>query len=135
MHRSLFSALCLTLVLVAGVGAACSSSESPQEAVCNDAGDLKDSVNQLIDSIKKGNFGDAQDQITEVKSDFAALESSAKDLASSQKSSVQDDLDAVQGTLGNLTSASSLDEIESTLSKAGPQLKDMTDSVADTLSC
>jgi hypothetical protein len=70
-----------------------------------------------------------------VKSDFAALQSSAKDLASSKKASVQDDLDAVKGTLDDLTSASSLSEIQSTLTKAKSQLTNMAHSIGKTLGC
>ena len=136
MHRRSFASVALAVLVVACSVSACSSdSESPQEAVCNDASAFKDSVNQLTDDVKSGNLGDAKDQVSKVKSDFNALQSSTKDLASSKKASVQADLDAVKGTLGDLTSATSLDDISATLSKAESQLTDTANSITKTLSC
>jgi archaellum component FlaC len=136
MRRRSFAVLALAVAFVAGsVGACSSDSESPKEAACSDADTLKDSVNQLIEDVKSGNFGDAKDQLSTVKSDFEALESSAKDLASSKRASVQADLDEVKGTLGELTSAASLDDVEATLGKAESELKDTADSIRTTLSC
>ena len=141
VRRSSFTVSAIAVVLVIA-GAACSSdssdsssSKSSQDAVCSDASDLKSSVQKLGDDIKSGNFGDAKDQLSKVESDFKALETSAKDLSSSKKSSVQDDLDGVKGTLGDLSSASSLSDIESTFNKAQSELKDTTDSITKTLSC
>jgi archaellum component FlaC len=138
MRRSVIALFMLTAVAVLGAGCSSddsSSSGSAQDAVCSDAGDFKDSVNTLVDDVKSGNFGDAKDQMSKVKSSFEDLESSAKDLASSKKSSVQDDLDSVKGTLGDLTSASSLSDIEDTLGEAESELEDAADSITKTLSC
>ncbi len=137
MRRSSFAVLALSLLLVAVSVTACSSdSKSSQEAaVCSDASSLKASVNQLGTDVKAGNFGIAKDQVSKVKSDFNALESSAKKLAGSEKASVQADLQGVKGTLSDLTSATSLADIQSTLGKAESQLKGAADSIRKTLSC
>ena len=132
------------LVLFAGVGSACGSSggssssdstESAQKTVCSNADDLKTSVNKLVDDVKSGNFGDAQDQVSTVKSDFQALEKSAQDLASSKKSAVKDDLDQVKGTLTDLSSANSTEEIQSTLNTAKKELDSTVDAVKKTVNC
>ncbi len=137
MRRSSFAVLPLSLLLVAVSVTACSSDSksSQQAAVCSDASALKDSVNQLGTDVKSGNFGNAKDQVSKVQSDFTALESSAKKLASSEKASVQADLQGVKGTLSDLTSATSLADIQSTLGKAESQLKGAADSISKTLSC
>ncbi len=140
MRRSSFAVVPFSLLLVAALAGACSSSSSDskssqQSAVCSDASSLKDSVNQLGTDVKSGNFGNAKDQVSKVQSDSDALESSAKKLASSQKASVQDDVATVKGTLSDLTSATSLADIQSTLSKAESQIKGAADSISKTLSC
>ena len=60
---------------------------------------------------------------------------SAKKLASSKGSDVQGELDSVKGTLGDLTSASNLDDIESTLQKAESELNGVVSAISDTISC
>src|SRR4029079_3629479 len=113
-----------------GSSGSSSSSKSPQDAVCSDASTLKESVNKLVSDVKSGNFGNAKDQVTKVQSDFQALVSSTKDLASSKKSSVQSDVDSVKSTLSGLKSADSLDAIQSTLKTAKSQIDDSLDSMS-----
>ena len=126
---------------MAVTGAACgssgssSASKSPQDAVCSDASTLKASVEQLVSDVKKGNFGNAKDQVTKVQADFKALTTSTKSLATSKKSSVQSDLDTVKATLSGVTSAGSLADIQSTLKTAQSQITDSVDSLTNTLSC
>jgi archaellum component FlaC len=136
MRRISFAVVPLSLLLlVVSVGACSSDSESAESAVCSDASTFKDSVSKLGTDVKSGNFGDAKDQISTVKSDFDSLESSAKTLTSSKKASVQDDLDTVKSTLSDLTSATSLEDVQATLGTAGSELKSAANSITDTLSC
>lgn len=128
------------VVAIAVSLAACSSGSTPssqslQDAVCADARDLKASIDQLVDDVKNGNFGDAKEQVSKVKSDFEALQSSGKDLASSKRAAIRKDLDSVKRTLNGLTSASDLDGVRSTLDQAQSQLRDVVSSIADTLDC
>jgi type VI protein secretion system component VasK len=136
MRRISFAVVPLSLLLLAvSVGACSSDSQSAESAVCSDASTFKDSVSKLGTDVTSGNFGDAKDQISTVKSDLDSLESSAKKLASSKKASVQDDLNGVKGTLSDLTSATSLEDIQSTLRKAETQLNNTANSISKTLSC
>jgi len=112
-----------------------SSTDKAQSQVCDDAGSFKDSVNKLVDDVKSGNFGDASDQLSTVESSFQALEKSVKNLSSDKKSDVQGDVDSAKKTLGDLSDANSLDDLQDTLDKAESQLKDAADSITDTISC
>jgi len=139
MQSRSFIAVAGTVLLVTTLGAACSSdggsAPSAEEKVCTDADNLKRAVSQLVDDLKAGNFGNASDQVSNVQSAFKALESSAKDLASDKKTSVQQDVSEFKATLGDLTSASSLADIQSTLDQAGSQLKKTANALTKTLSC
>jgi hypothetical protein len=89
----------------------------------------------LVDDVKSGNFGEAKNQRAKVKSSFDALESSTKDLASSEKASVQSDLNGIKVTLSNLSSATSIDDMKATLGRAESQLNNAVTSIKSTLSC
>ncbi len=135
MRRYSFVPL-LVVGLLAVTAAGCGSdSTSPQQQACDDSATLKDSVQKLVDDVKQGNLGDAKDQVSTVKTDFEAFTASVKDLAETEKSAVQDDVDTIKSTLGDLTSASSLSDVEGTLTKARSQLQSAVDDVTKTLSC
>lgn len=139
MRRRRIAGAAALCALVA-VAAACngddeSSTSKAQAAMCDDANSLSSAVSDLVDDVKNGNFGDAQDQLSTVQSSFGSLERSAKELASTKRSTVQDQLDGVKGTLSDLTSASSLADIGQTLDKAASQLGDVASTISDTLTC
>jgi hypothetical protein len=139
MRRRRIAGAAALCALVA-VAAACngddeSSTSKAQAAMCDDANSLSSAVSDLVDDVKNGNFGDAQDQLSTVQSSFGSLERSAKELASTKRSTVQDQLDGVKGTLSDLTSASSLADIGQTLDKAASQLEDVASTISDILSC
>lgn len=128
------------VAVMAVVGAACgssggSSASSQQDAVCKDASTLQSSIDKLVTDVKNGNFGNAKDQVTTVQFDFGSLRSSMKSLASSKKQTVQNDIDSVKKTLDGLQSATSLSDIQGTLSKAKSQITDSLDSLSKTLKC
>jgi len=132
----------VAVALLGVVGAGCgssggssSSASSKQDAVCKDASTLQSSLDTLVNDVKNGNFGNAKDQVKTVQSDFESLRSSAKSLASAKKQTVQSDIDSVKKTLDGLQSASSLSDIQSTLTTAKTQIKDSVDSLTKTLKC
>ena len=128
----------LLAVLGAGCGSSSgseSSTSSKQDAVCKDASTLRSSIDTLVNDAKNGNFGNAKDQVKTVQSDFESLRSSAKSLAAAKKQTVQSDIDSVKETLDGLQSASSLSDIQSTLSTAKSQIGDSLDSLTKTLKC
>ena len=130
----------VAVALLTVFGAACgssggSSSKSQQDAVCKDASTLRSSIDTLVSDVKAGNFGNAKDQVKTVQSDFESLQKSAKSLATSKKKTVQSDIDSVKSTLDGLKSASSISDIQSTLTTAKTQIKNSVDSLTKTLKC
>ena len=129
------------VVALSGIAAGCggddgqTAEEQAQQAVCNDADALQKEVETLIDDVTNANFGDAEDQLATVESAFNSLVDSAKKLSGEKQQTVQDQLDAVQGTLSGLTSLENLADIGDTLDKAGAQLESVVTTVTDALTC
>src|SRR5262245_24145346 len=140
MLRRTLAAVMTVLVLATGV-AACSGDDEPsatekaRQQTCSDIDTFKSSVDSLVQDIKKGNFGDAKDDLSKVQSSFQSLTKSAKNLASSKKSDVQTQLDDVKTTLDGIKTASSLTDIQDVIDQAGSQLSDQGSTITDTLSC
>lgn len=127
--------LAVSIAACSGGGDDDSPTEQARQQVCSDISGFKSSVNTLVEDVKKGNFGDAKDQLSKVQSELEDLTSSAKKLAKSTKSDVENQLDKVQTTLSGLTSASSLTDVQDTINEAGDQLSNAVNSITGVLSC
>jgi hypothetical protein len=118
-----------------GGGDDASATEEAQQTVCDDASSLEQAVETLVDDVTSLDFGSAKDQLTEVAAAAAKLAGAVQALGADKKSEIKGQVDALESTIGDLTSASSIDEIGSTLDAAQSQLQGVLDTVTSTLSC
>jgi hypothetical protein len=129
------------LTVVALVAAGCGggddedSTAKTQQAVCDDASSLEQSVNKLVDDITNLDFGSAKDQLTSIGAAANQLGDSVQELGSDKKSDLEGQVDDLESTIKGLTSAGSIDAIGETLDTAESQLQGILDTVTDTLSC
>jgi hypothetical protein len=138
VRRTLWVLLTVLALVAAGCGGGDDEEDSTtkaQQAVCDDAAGLEQSVDSLVDDLTNLDFGSASDQLSSIGAAAKRLGESVQQLGSDKKSDLEGQVDELESTIDGLTSASSIDEIGETLDTAESQLQGLLDTVTDTLSC
>jgi hypothetical protein len=137
VRRTLWVPLTVVALVVAGCGGGDDedSTATTQQAVCDDASSLEQSVDSLVDDITNLDFGSAKDQLTSIVAAATQLGESVQQLANDKKSDLEGQVDELETTIDDLTSAGSIDAIGQALDTAESQLQGILDTVTDTLSC
>ena len=122
-------------LLAAGCGGGDDSSTTAQEAVCTNAASLERAIDELIDDINNLDLGSAEDQLSNVADAATALAGSVETLGGQARGAIEREIDELQASLDDLTSASSIDDIRDTIDRAESQVQGVFDAVADALTC
>ena len=95
----------------------------------------RSSVNELTGDVSAGSLDAAKDQVSNVEESARSLADSVEELGDAKRQSIQDDLGAVESTLGELSSADTVDDLKATLDTVESQLGDAVSTLGDTISC
>lgn len=130
----------ILILVVALVASGCSngdddSTAAAQQAVCDDASSLEQAVDAFVDDLTDLDLGSAKDKVPSIVDAATTLGESVRDLGGDKKADLKGQVDDLESTLGDLTSASSIDAIGETLATAKSQVESILDTVTDTLSC
>jgi predicted nucleic acid-binding Zn-ribbon protein len=136
MHRRHRVVTVLVVALVTfGVVACGDDDNSAKDQTCKARSDLSSAMNKVVDDVKDGNFGEARDDLSSVQSAASNLQTSAQNLAQDQRSEIQPDIDELQATMQSLSSATSLQDLQSTIDSAKGSIDQITSDVKNTLDC
>jgi len=130
------TALC---VVTAGMAvlmlAACGDDESASDEVCDARSSLRDSVESVTSDIGEGNFGEAQDELSDVREDYDELVSALGDLSEEQRSALQPEVDSLRSAVEALPQADSLEDLGSGIDAVLADVQGIYDSITQSLDC
>ena len=121
----------------AGLLGACggSSQTAAADKVCSARTDLQKSFDTVKTDVKNLNLGKAKDELSTVKKDFENLVQAAKDLKGEEAKKLQPQIDSLKSNIENLTNASSLTELKSSLTTISSQIQSLYTDITNTLKC
>ena len=123
-------------VAVVGTAAGCGDDEpSAEDQVCDARSELRDALDQVATDVTSANFGDASDDITQVREAFDGLAAAVDDLAQEERDALSPQVDALQSDITALTDAQSLDEVQTGLDTVVTEAETIYDDIANTLNC
>ena len=126
----------VAVVAVTGMAAGCGDDEpSAEEQVCDARTELRDSLDQVATDVTSANFGDASDDLTQVREAFDGLTAAVDDLAQEERDELSPQVDALKSDITALTDAQSLDEVQTGLATVVSQAGTIYDDIASTLDC
>lgn len=135
-QSKLASGVVVALALVAvGTGCSSSGSKSASDQVCSARSDLSNAVNKVADDVRSANFGAARSGLDEVRSASKTLVDSFDKLTSEERQRLQPQIDKIKSDVQSLTSASSADQISSTLHTVGSDVQSLLTTIKDDLHC
>ncbi len=105
------------------------------QKVCDERANLSADYDTFVDDLSSGNLGDARDQLAVVKDDLADLAAAVQDLAAERRDAVQPQLDSLQQTITSLTSAGSLEELQTGFETAKQQFADLVAALGSEAGC
>jgi uncharacterized protein (DUF3084 family) len=126
------------LALSAGLLGACGGTSASQKAVdqvCSAGTDLHNSIDTVKTDVKNLNFGKAKDELANVQKAFNNVVQSAKKLKAEQAKALEPKIDSLKTSVHNLTSVSSLSELQSGLSTVSTQIQSLYTEITSTLKC
>jgi hypothetical protein len=115
--------------------AACGDDESASVKVCDARSSLRDSVESVTSDIGEGNFGEAQDELSDVREDYDELVSSLGDLGEEQRSALQPEVDSLRSAVEALPQAESLEDLGSGIETVLADVQGLYDSITQSLDC
>jgi len=125
----------VAVVAVVGMAAGCNDDPSAEEQVCDARSELRDALDQVATDIQAANFGDASDDLSQVRETYDELASEVDDLAQEQRDALAPQVDALETEITSLSDAQSLDELQAGLETVVSQAETVFDEITDTLSC
>ena len=139
---SLLAALALAAATLAGCGdddgsgnSSGSADSAATEAVCTARTDLTDALNTVVDDAKAGNFGDARQHGTDVRTSADQLKTAVGDLGQDERDKLQPQVDQLTADLQKVTDATSLAELQATLVTVRTELGELVDTLKSDLGC
>ena len=133
MHRAtaLASLAVLAGALLLG---ACGDDESASGQVCEDRSDVREGVNDVSD-LAAGNFGEAQDELSDVREDLDELQGSVEDLSADERDRLQPDMDELQSQIESLGDAQSADDLSAGVEDVVSSVESILGQIGDALTC
>jgi hypothetical protein len=103
--------------------------------VCDARADLRTEVDEVKSDITSANFGDARDNVPEVRRAFDELKAETANLADEEKDKLQPQVDKVEADLNTLTSADSLGELSTALDTTRQDVDELLEALTEDLDC
>jgi hypothetical protein len=125
----------VAVVALVGTAAGCSDDPSAEEKVCDARTELRDALDQVATDVKAANFGDASDDISQVREAYDGLASAVDDLAQEQRDALAPQVDALKSDITALTDVQNLDDLSTGLDTVVSQAGTIYDDITDTLNC
>ena len=134
MHRT--TALASSALLAGAVLlGACGDDESAGDRVCEDRSDVRDGLSELVDDVAAGNFGEAQDELSDVEEDLRELQDSFSDLSAEEREQLQPEIDELESQVRALGDAESMDDLSAGADDVVSTLDSILGQIGDSLSC
>jgi hypothetical protein len=125
----------LVLAVLLGAAGCGSDSKSAAQQVCDARKDLSDAVGKVADDAKAGNFGTAQEGLSDVTSAFADLATAYGKLNDQQRGELQQQVDQLRKDASALADAKDKDELSSAADTVKADLDALVSSIGKDLSC
>lgn len=103
--------------------------------MCDARSELRDSLDAVADDVRAANFGDASDEISNVRDAYDELAAAVNDLGQQQREALAPQVDALESDLASLQEAQSLDDVSASLDAVMSQAESIYEEITDTLSC
>jgi chromosome segregation ATPase len=128
------SRLLAVVTAVAVMAAACGET-SAADLACDAREDLDEAIADVSEDIQEGNFGEARNEVDDVRAAYNRLRDAVTDLADEQEEALRDDTEALAADVAAIGEAQDLDQLGSLVDTALDDAQALLDQVASTLSC
>jgi hypothetical protein len=137
MHRRNPIAALVFIAAVTCTFVACGddSGNSAKDQTCEARSDLSSAMNKVVDDVNDGDFSQAKDDLSSVRTASSNLQTSAQNLAQEQRSEIQPDLDELQATTQSLSSVTSLQDLQNIIGSAKSSIDQITSDIKGVLHC
>jgi ABC-type transporter Mla subunit MlaD len=125
----------LLVATVASAGAACGEDESAAEQVCTQREAVRSTLDQVRDDVASANFGDASDDVDDLRAEFDDLVDAVDELAADEREQLAPQVGQVESDVSSLTEANSIDELSTTLDATEEDMRSLLDTIEDDLDC
>ena len=103
--------------------------------MCDARSELRDALDQVATDVRAANFGDASDDLAQVREAYDGLVAAVDDLAQEERDALAPQVDALQSDITALTDAENLDDLRAGLDTVASQAETIYEDIAGTLNC
>ncbi|WGL50706.1 hypothetical protein P5P86_12105 [Nocardioides sp. BP30] len=125
----------LTLALSSALALAACGGDSATDRACAARDDLSTSVQKVITDLRKGNVGDARDQLGDVRAKVSALGDAVGDLSAQERDRLQPQVTDLQDQLKALPDAGSLAELRTAIGRLNTSASTLLSDLGTDLTC
>ena len=128
------SRLAAVVTAVAVTAAACGETSAADRA-CDAREDLEEETADVSEDVREGNFGEARNEVEDVRAAYNRLRDAVTDLAAEQEEALREETEALAADVAAIGEAQDLDQLGSLVDTALGDAQALLDQVASTLSC
>ena len=128
------SRLAAVVTAVAVAVAACGETSAADRA-CDAREDLEEETDDVSEDVREGNFGEARNEVEDVRAAYNRLRDAVTDLAAEQEEALREETEALAADVAAIGEAQDLDQLGSLVDTALGDAQALLDQVASTLSC